>query len=139
MLFRSREKSPGALCRKIALAKSGEPIEIWGDGTQTRSYCYVDDCVKGIYKLMQSDYHNPINIGTDRLVSINEMVDIIAVISGKLIFKNYELNQPQGVKGRNADISLAKRILDWQPEISLEEGLERLYLWVNEQLFSAKK
>ena len=134
-----REKSPAALCRKIALAKNGEAIQIWGDGRQKRSYCYVDDCVEGLYKLMQSDYHEPINIGTDRLVSINEMVDIIADISHKLIFKNYEPNQPQGVRGRNADITKAREILGWQPKVSLEEGLEKLYLWINQQLFSEKK
>lgn len=134
-----KEKSPAALCRKIAFAKDGEAIQIWGDGKQKRSYCYVDDCVEGLYKLMQSDYHEPINIGTDRVVSINEMVDIIANISHKLIFTDYEPNQPQGVRGRNADITKAKEILNWQPQISLEEGLTKLYQWIEKQLFLAKK
>src|SRR3990167_761140 len=110
-----REKSPAAICRKIALAEKKDEIEIWGDGKQTRSYCYIDDCVEGIYKLMQSDYHKPINIGQDRLVTINELVDIVADIAGKKITKRRDLSKPQGVRGRNADISLAKKVLGWQP------------------------
>jgi len=134
-----REKSPAALCRKIAFAKDGNYIEIWGNGEQTRSYCYVDDCVEGLYKLMQSDYHEPINIGTDKLVSINQLADMIENISGKTLLRKYNLTAPQGVKGRNADITKAKEILEWQPKVSLEEGLARTYKWIEKQSFSVKK
>jgi len=129
-----REKSPAAICRKIALAKKVDEIEIWGDGKQTRSYCYIDDCVEGIYRLMQSDYHNPVNLGQDRLITIDELVDMIAKIAGKKITKRYNLAKPQGVRGRNADIALAKKILNWQPEISLEKGLGITYNWIYDQL-----
>ncbi|MCX5706649.1 MAG: NAD-dependent epimerase/dehydratase family protein, partial [Candidatus Omnitrophica bacterium] len=129
-----REKSPAAICRKIALACDGDKIEIWGDGKQTRSYCYIDDCIEGIYKLAQSDYHNPINLGQDRLITIDELVDIVGRISGKRIKKTYKLDKPQGVRGRNADISLIKKVLDWQPKVSLEEGLEKTYRWINSQV-----
>jgi nucleoside-diphosphate-sugar epimerase len=129
-----KEKSPAAICRKIALAKPVDEIEIWGDGKQTRSYCYVGDCVEGIYKLMQLDYHKPINLGQDRLITIDELVDIIAKIAGKKITKRYDLSKPQGVRGRNADITLMKKILNWQPRVTLEEGLELTYKWISEQL-----
>src|SRR5258708_31337137 len=95
-----REKSPAALCRKIALAKDNGEILVWGDGNQTRSYCYVDDCLEGVYKLMNSDIHEPLNIGTDRNVSINELIDIITKIAGKHIKKKYDSSKPQGVRGR---------------------------------------
>ena len=129
-----REKSPAAICRKIALAKQKDEIEIWGDGKQTRSYCYIDDCVDGIYRLMQSDYHEPLNLGQDRLITIDELVDIVAGIAGKKITKRYNPAKPQGVRGRNADIGLIKQLLDWQPRVSLEKGLEITYKWVEEQL-----
>lgn len=129
-----REKAPAALCRKIALAKQEDEIEVWGDGNQTRSFCYIDDCVEGFYKLMQSDYHKPINLGQDRMITIDELVDIIAKIAGKKISKRYDSSKPQGVRGRNADITLMKEILGWQPRVSLEEGLEITYKWIYEQL-----
>jgi GDP-D-mannose 3',5'-epimerase len=129
-----REKSPAAICRKIALAKKEDEIEVWGDGLQTRSYCYVDDCVEGIYRLMQSDFHKPINLGQDRMVTINELVDMVADISGKKISKRHDLSKPQGVRGRNADISLMRRTLNWEPAVSLEKGLEATYKWIFEQL-----
>lgn len=129
-----REKSPAALCRKIAEASSPGTIEIWGDGKQTRSYCYIDDCVRGCILLMESDYDKPLNIGSDRLVSINELADIIIKISGKKIKKEYDLSAPQGVRGRNADLTLVKKVLNWEPEVSLEEGLARTYQWIQEQL-----
>ncbi|MBN1353355.1 MAG: NAD-dependent epimerase/dehydratase family protein [Candidatus Omnitrophica bacterium] len=133
-----REKSPAAICRKIALAKKVDEIEVWGDGKQTRSYCYIDDCLDGIYSLIQSDYHNPVNIGQDRLITVDELVDIISGIAGKKITKRYDTTKPQGVRGRNADISLAKKILGWEPKISLEEGLERMYKWIYAQLKKKK-
>lgn len=134
-----REKSPAAICRKIALAKEEDEIQIWGDGKQTRSYCYIDDCVEGIYRLMQSDYHQPINLGQDRMISVDELVDMVANIAGKKITRNYNLTKPQGVRGRNADISLIKKVLGWQPKISLEEGLTITYKWIYEQLIKTGK
>jgi nucleoside-diphosphate-sugar epimerase len=129
-----REKSPAAICRKIALAADGDSIEVWGDGEQTRSYCYVDDCVEGIYRLMQSDFAQPLNLGQDRMVSINQLVDIVALIAGKRIGKKYDLTKPQGVRGRNSDNSLLRETLGWEPRISLEAGLMRTYVWICEQL-----
>jgi len=128
-----REKSPAALCRKVAEAASPGTIIVWGDGKQTRSYCYVDDAVKGTVVLMESDYDKPINIGSERLVTIDELADIIIEISGKEITKEYDLLAPQGVRGRNADITLARKVLDWEPKVSLEEGLARTYKWIEAQ------
>jgi GDP-D-mannose 3', 5'-epimerase len=129
-----REKSPAAICRKIALADSGDDIEVWGDGEQTRSYCYVSDCVEGIYRLLQSDWHEPINLGQDRMVTINELVDIVADVAGKQIAKRHDLSKPQGVRGRNADITLMRQVLGWEPQVSLEEGLAETYHWIQDQL-----
>ncbi len=125
-----REKSPAALCRKVAEAHSPGTITIWGDGKQTRSYCYIDDAVKGTVMLMESDYDKPINIGSGRLITIDELADMIIKISGKTITKTYDLTAPQGVRGRNADITLIKKILGWKPQTTLEEGLEKTYKWI---------
>lgn len=125
-----REKSPAAICRKVALAKDGDTIEVWGDGEQTRSYCYIDDCVEGIYRLMQSDYSEPINLGQDRMLSINALVDIVAAIPGKKILKRYDLTKPQGVRGRNSDNTRLRKVLGWEPAISLEAGLAKTYSWI---------
>ena len=129
-----REKSPAAICRKVALANDGDEIEVWGDGKQTRSYCYVSDCVEGICRLMESDFHQPLNLGQDRMVTVNELVDMVARIAGKRIGKHYDTSKPQGVRGRNADLTLMKRVLDWEPKVSLELGLEMTYLWIKGQL-----
>ncbi|HDY89563.1 MAG TPA: NAD-dependent epimerase/dehydratase family protein, partial [bacterium] len=129
-----REKSPAAICRKIALAKEEDTIEVWGDGKQTRSYCYVADCVEGIYRLMQSDYTKPLNLGQDRLITIDELVDIVAKIAGKKITKKYNLTRPQGVRGRNSDNTRLRQVLDWEPNVSLEEGLKVTYEWIYEQV-----
>jgi len=129
-----REKSPAALCRKVAEASNPGKIEIWGDGKQTRSYCFIDDCCRGILKLMESGSGNPLNIGSDRLISINELADIIIAISGKQIIKTYNLNAPQGVRGRNADLTLVKEVLGWKPLVSIEEGLEKTYRWIEKQV-----
>lgn len=134
-----REKSPAALCRKIALAKNEDQIEIWGDGKQTRSYCHIDDCLEGIYRLMQSNYEQPLNIGSDRLVSIDQMVDIIAKIANKKISKKYNLNKPQGVRGRNSDNTKIKEVLNWEPTIDLEKGLSETYHWISSQIQKSKK
>src|SRR5262249_31682110 len=129
-----REKSPAAICRKVALANDGETIEVWGDGEQTRSYCYIDDCVEGIFQLMRSSYSQPVNLGTDRLISINTLVDLVAFIAGKRIGKEYLLSKPQGVRGRNSDNSRLREVLGWEPSISVETGLARTYMWIEKQL-----
>jgi len=129
-----REKSPAALCRKVAEASDPGEIEIWGDGKQTRSYCYIDDCIEGTILLMELDYDKPINIGSDRLVTIDELADIIIKISGKKIKKKYNLSAPQGVRGRNADLTLLKKVLNWQPKVNLEEGLKKTYEWICKQI-----
>jgi nucleoside-diphosphate-sugar epimerase len=130
-----REKSPAALCRKIAvLPPEGGEIEIWGDGEQIRSYCYIDDCVEGIHRLMRSDYHDPINLGTDRAVSINQLALMIAEIAGKKITLKHDLSKPQGVRGRNSDNTRLKQVLGWEPQTSLEQGLAVTYRWIEEQV-----
>jgi GDP-D-mannose 3', 5'-epimerase len=130
-----REKAPAALCRKIAHAKLiGDPVvEIWGDGEQTRSFCYVDDCVTGLHRLMRSDYREPLNLGQDRMVSINDLADLIAEVAGYAIVKKH-VDGPQGVRGRNSDNTRLREVLGWEPEISLEEGLARTYAWVEAQV-----
>lgn len=130
-----REKAPAAMCRKVAYAKlTGNPeIQIWGDGEQTRSFCYVDDCVLGIHKLMQSDYRDPLNLGQDRLVTINQLADMVAEIADIEIVKQH-IPGPQGVRGRNSDNTRLREVLHWEPAISLEEGLRRTYLWIETQV-----
>lgn len=129
-----REKAPAALCRKVAMARLNghTEIEIWGDGEQTRSFCYIDDCVTGLVKLMRSSYFEPINLGQDRMVSINELADMIATIAGIQITKRH-VPGPQGVRGRNSDNTLLRSVLGWEPEISLEQGLARTYPWIEDQ------
>jgi nucleoside-diphosphate-sugar epimerase len=130
-----REKAPAALSRKVALAKlsSNPQVEIWGDGLQTRSFCYIDDCLEGLYRLMRSDHYEPINLGQDRMVSINELADIIAEIADVQIEKVH-VEGPQGVRGRNSDNTKLREVLGWEPAISLEEGLARTYPWIEEQV-----
>jgi nucleoside-diphosphate-sugar epimerase len=129
-----REKSPAAICRKVALANGDDEIEVWGDGEQTRSYCYIDDCVEGIYRLMRSDHRDPINLGQDRMISINELVEIVARLAGKTIRKRYDLTKPQGVRGRNSDNARLREVLKWEPQVSLEDGLAHTYRWIASQL-----
>jgi GDP-D-mannose 3',5'-epimerase len=129
-----REKSPAAICRKVAVARDGETIEVWGDGEQTRSYCYIDDCVEGIYRLMRSDYHEPLNLGQDRPISINQLVDMVARIAGKRLRKRYDRTKPQGVRGRNSDNSRLRAVLGWEPAVSLEDGLAATYRWIEAQV-----
>ena len=130
-----REKAPAALCRKIAVAKlTGNPeVEIWGDGKQTRSFCYIDDCVTGIQKLMRSDYHEPLNLGQDRLVTIDQLADIVAQAAGVPIVKKH-VPGPQGVRGRNSDNTRLRQVLGWEPQVSLEVGLARTYAWIEDQV-----
>jgi nucleoside-diphosphate-sugar epimerase len=136
--YGGREKSPAAICRKVALAKDGGEIEVWGDGKQTRSYTYIDDCVDGVYRLMHSDIREPINIGSDRLVSINELIDIVSKIAGKKIKKIYDTSKPQGVRGRNSDNTKIKKLLKWAPSTPLEVGLEKTYRWIEQQIKEGK-
>lgn len=130
-----REKAPAAMCRKIALAKlTGETeIEIWGDGEQTRSFCYINDCLEGIYRLMRSDFHEPLNLGQDRMVTINQLADMVAAIAGIEITKKH-VDGPQGVRGRNSNNDKLREVLGWEPEISLEDGLTETYAWIEEQV-----
>ena len=132
-----REKSPAAICRKVALANENDEIEIWGDGRQTRSYCYVDDCVEGIVRLMRSDWREPLNLGQDRMLSINELVDLVASLAGKSLKKRHDLDRPTGVRGRNSDNTRLRQVLGWVPSVSLERGLELTYRWIVEQLRAA--
>jgi len=129
-----REKAPAALCRKVALAAPGGEIEVWGDGEQTRSFCFIDDCVEGIYRLMQSDFSEPLNLGTDTMVSINELAETIIKISGKDGITINHIDGPQGVRGRNSDNSLLREVLGWEPATSLEDGLTPTYQWIEKQL-----
>jgi len=130
-----REKAPAAICRKVATAKltGNAEIEIWGDGEQTRSFCFIDDCVSGIYKLMRSDHRSPLNLGDDRLVSINDLADMVARIAGIRITKVH-IAGPQGVRGRNSDNTLLYNVLGWKPETALEDGLTRTYAWIEERV-----
>lgn len=129
-----REKAPAALCRKVAEAEPGGTVEIWGDGLQTRSFCYVDDCVEGIFRLMESGYRAPLNLGTDRMVTINELASIIIEISGKEGLNLKHVPGPQGVRGRNSDNTRLRQVLGWEPSISLEDGLESTYRWIEKQV-----
>ena len=130
-----REKAPAALCRKIATAKlTGNPdIQIWGDGEQTRSFCYIADCLEGLRRLMASDYVLPLNLGQDRMVTINELADIIGRIAGIQIRKIH-VPGPQGVRGRNSDNTRLREVLQWEPAVSLEEGLAQTYAWIQGQV-----
>jgi GDP-D-mannose 3', 5'-epimerase len=126
-----REKAPAAMCRKVAVAKltGDRRVEIWGDGRQTRSFCYIDDCVEGLHRLMASGYADPLNLGQDRLISIADLADLVAEVAGVEIEKVF-VDGPQGVRGRNSDNTRLRDVLGWEPEISLEEGLARTYAWI---------
>jgi GDP-D-mannose 3',5'-epimerase len=129
-----REKAPAALCRKVAQARPGEAIEVWGDGKQTRSFCHVDDCVEGIYRVMQSDYGDPLNLGTEQMVTINELARLIINLSGKDGISLRHVDGPQGVRGRNSDNSRLREVLAWEPSIDLEAGLVPTYNWIDKQV-----
>lgn len=132
-----REKAPAAICRKVALARDSGTIEIWGDGDQTRSFMYIDDCVEGLIRLMASDYSEPLNLGTERLISINGLVDLVSDLAGKQLRKMHDLSKPQGVRGRNSDNRLLREVLRWEPSISLEQGLNFTYAWIERELAKA--
>jgi GDP-D-mannose 3', 5'-epimerase len=134
-----REKAPAALSRKIAMAQDGDEIEVWGDGEQTRSFMYIDDCVEGIHRITQSSYSEPLNLGTDELISVNGLVDLIASIAGKEILKRHNLDRPQGVRGRNSDNDLLRRTLGWEPLTMLANGLVPTYGWIKDQVATEVK
>ena len=130
-----REKAPAAICRKIAKLNGGEQeIEVWGDGLQTRSFLHVDDCIEATRRLMKSNFMQPINIGSEEMVTINELIDLVSEISSKSVIKTHKLDAPTGVRGRNSDNRLIRSVLGWDFEISLREGLKDTYFWIEEQL-----
>ena len=133
-----REKAPAAVCRKVIRAKmSGKhEIEIWGDGHQTRSFMYIDDCLKGTQMLTHSDFVEPINIGSSELVSINQLVDIVEAIAGVKLQRKYNLAAPKGVNGRNSDNTLIQKVFGWEPGTKLRDGLAKTYAWIHDQILS---
>lgn len=135
-----REKAPAAICRKVIEAGiiGDKDIVIWGDGLQTRSFMYIDDCIKGIQDIMYSDINVPINLGSSEMVSINELVDIVENIAGFKLNRKYDLNAPKGVRGRNSDNTLIKKYLGWEPSIPLKDGMKKTYNWIKEQVISEK-
>jgi nucleoside-diphosphate-sugar epimerase len=135
-----REKAPAAICRKVIAAKlSGEhAIEIWGDGEQTRSFMYIDDCTEGTIRLAESDIIEPLNIGSDELVTINRLVDIVEEIAGVKLKRSYKLDAPKGVRGRNSDNTLIKELMNWAPSVRLEDGMEKTYRWIYDEMTSGR-
>src|SRR5271163_51418 len=129
-----KEKAPAAISRKVALARDNDEIEVWGDGEQTRSFMYVDDCIEGLTRIMASDCRDALNLGTDELVTINGLVDMIAGIARKRITKSHNLSGPQGVRGRNSDNTRLRKELGWEPSILLQQGLAVTYAWINSQV-----
>jgi nucleoside-diphosphate-sugar epimerase len=132
-----REKAPAAVCRKVAAATDGGEIEIWGDGKQTRSFLYVDECVEGVHRLMESDFCGPVNIGSDEMMTINELVETVTRIAGKRLTIRH-IKGPMGVRGRNSDNRLIEKKLGWRPSRPVEEGLEKTYEWIAQQVEMAK-
>ena len=136
-----REKAPAAICRKVIEAKlSGKhEIEIWGDGHQTRSFMWIDDCVKGTQMIMHGEFVDPLNLGSSELVSINQLVDIVEDIAGMKLKRNYNLNAPRGVAGRNSDNTLIQKVFNWEPSTRLRDGLERTYRWIHDEMVARGK
>jgi GDP-D-mannose 3',5'-epimerase len=133
-----KEKAPAAICRKVALAQDGDEIEVWGDGKQTRSFMYVDDCVEGLVRIMASEYRDALNLGTDELVTIDQLVDLVSETAGKRFRKRHNLQGPQGVRGRNSDNSRLREVLRWEPSITLRRGLEQTYPWIEQEVRKAR-
>ena len=131
-----REKAPAAICRKVALAQSGDEIEVWGDGRQTRSFLHVDECLEGTLRLMRSDFSGPVNIGSDEMVSVDTLVDMVAAIAGKRLHKRHVAG-PTGVRGRSSDNHLIEERLFWRPTAKLQDGLKMTYAWVEKQVANA--
>jgi nucleoside-diphosphate-sugar epimerase len=134
-----REKAPAAISRKVALAEDGGEIEIWGDGAQTRSFTFVDDCVEGIHRILRRDHPDPLNLGTDELISIDGLVDLVSEMAGKRLVKRHDLSKPQGVRGRNSDNSRLRQVLGWEPRTSLEAGLRRTYPWIEARVVTTDR
>lgn len=129
-----REKAPAAMCRKVAYAPDSSEIEVWGDGKQTRSFMYISDCVEGIDRIMRSDYGKPLNLGTDELVTVDELANIVIGVSGKKISLKHDLSKPQGVRGRNSDNTRLQEVLGWEPRMMLRRGIAPTYHWIAEQV-----
>jgi GDP-D-mannose 3', 5'-epimerase len=134
-----KEKAPAAISRKVALARHGGEIEVWGDGQQTRSFMYIDDCVEGLIRIMASGHRDALNLGTDELVTIDQLVDLVSDVAGKRLVKRHNLKGPQGVRGRNSDNSLLREVLGWEPSILLRQGLALTYPWIEQELFAANR
>ncbi len=133
-----REKAPAAICRKVLDARhSGKhEIEIWGDGSQTRSFMYIDDCLKGIRMIFESDVHEPLNLGSNELVTVNQLVDMVEDIAGIKLKRSYDLSAPKGVNGRNSDNTLIMAKLGWAPSIRLRDGMEKTYNWIESEMLA---
>jgi len=129
-----KEKVPAALSRKIVMQPDGGTIDVWGDGEQTRSFMHVDDCVEGVHRIMESGYGMPLNLGTDEMVTINELVDLVAAAAGKRIHRQHDLTKPQGVRGRNSDNSRLREVLGWEPQIAIRDGIKPTYAWIKAQI-----
>ncbi len=129
-----REKAPAAICRKVSEAEDGGELEVWGDGRQTRSFCYIDDCVEGLLRLMDSGYTKPINLGSEEIVTVDRLVDLVCQVARKKLSKRHDLSKSQGVRGRNSDNTNMRTVLGWEPRTSLEQGIRRTYPWVWQQL-----
>jgi nucleoside-diphosphate-sugar epimerase len=129
-----KEKAPAAIMRKVAETIDNSSIEVWGDGEQTRSFCYIDDCVEGLLRIMASGYTKPVNLGTDEMVSVNQLVDLVCEVAGKRVKKQHDLTKPQGVRGRNSDNSMLEKLLDWEPTTTLRQGLSVTYPWIWSEL-----
>ena len=129
-----KEKAPAAICRKVALAADGTEIEVWGDGEQTRSFCYIDDCIEGLRRIMESGYTRPVNLGTEELITVNRLVDAACAAAGKRLHRNHDLTKPQGVRGRNSDNTVLNEVIGWQPETVFSEGSKPTYRWVAGEL-----
>ena len=134
-----KEKAPAAICRKVALAEDGGSIEIWGDGAQTRSFLYISDCIEGLLRLMASDYAEPLNLGTETMVSVDQLVDLVCEIAGKKLHKLHNPEKPQGVRGRNSDNSRLRAVLGWEPLTPLRKGLTITYRWIEEELRNGRQ
>lgn len=135
-----REKAPAAICRKVAEAviSGSKTIEVWGDGEQTRSFCWVGDCVDGMFRLMDSDFRGPINLGSAELVTINELISVVEAVAGVKLDRSYDLSAPQGVRGRNSDNTLIREVLDWEPSTTLVDGIALTYPWVFDQVHAQR-
>ncbi len=131
-----REKVPAALCRKVAMAQENGSIEIWGDGLQTRSFCYIDDCLEGLQRVMSSDHAGPLNLGSDQMITINALANVIIDISGKRNIVLDHIDGPEGVRGRNSDNTLLRKVLGWEPSTRIEDGLVPTYRWIEEMVRS---